>query len=157
MNITFNDFLLFLYKCHNEKTPNVNTININNLTIPIWWWGDKFNLTDNNGNFCSHIKGQKMEISHITNNIKCNNVELIDLSNLSYIIKSEKKNVKLKKVPCDFDLATAPLSYIKNNKIIFSTLNLTSTQIKIILEIYKEDIKYIEELEKKYKYCELNT
>ena len=157
MHITFDEYLLFLYKCYKEKLPNVNTININNLNIPIWWGNSlKLNITNNNGEFCSHIQNQKYAISHITQIINCKNVELIDLSNLSYIINCEKQNVKIKKIPSGFNLATATLSYIKKNKIIISSIYLTTTQKKMILEIYAEDIKFIEELEKKYKYCDFN-
>jgi hypothetical protein len=160
MDITFNDYLLFLYKCYTEKIPNVNTIHINNVNIPVWWGkgnNNYLNLTNNNGEFCSHIQQQKYAISHITNNIKCNNIELIDLSNLSYIIKVKNKNVNLKQVPFDFDLSTTSLSYMKKNKIIISSIYLTSEQIKIIFEMYSEDIEFIEELEKKYKYLDIQT
>ena len=81
MDITFNDYLLFLYKCFKEKIPNVtNTKMYNGLNIPVWFGncsGCTLSITDDNGNFCSHIMSQKYAISGIVKNIQCKNVELI--------------------------------------------------------------------------------
>ena len=86
MNITFDDYLIFLYKCYIEKKPNVNNIEISNeLIIPVWYGNCinlTLNITDSNGNFCSHIQSQKYALSNIIDIIKCDNVQIIELNEL---------------------------------------------------------------------------
>lgn len=156
MDITFDNYLNFLYKCHNNKIPNVNNINIyNEVNIPVWFGNcsDVYNnITDNNGNFCSHIMSQKYALYNIVNNIKCKNVEIIELNNLSVILPQiEKKNVKNKidKLPNGLNISDMTLSYIKSNKIIISSIFLNEKQQQIILDIYKEDIVFLNELDEK--------
>jgi hypothetical protein len=157
LSITFNEYLLFLYKCFTEKAANVNNMKLyNDMDIPIWW-GNCSNctlpITNNDGNFCSHIQSQKFAIHHFITIMHCKNVKLIKLKDLSSIILSEKKNIKPKtiKLPDNFDLSTCSLSYIKHNRIIISKNLLTPEQQELILKMYKEDIDFMNELEKKYE------
>ena len=145
MDITFDEYLLFLYKCYKEKIPNVNNIN----NIPLWWGKNQvLNITNDEGNFCSHIQSQKFAISHIINSLTCNNIQIMDTNNLSSITNI-KENVKVKNIPKDFDISTSYLSYMKKNNIIISSNLLTSSQINIILEMYEDDVKLIHDLQNK--------
>jgi hypothetical protein len=156
MNITFDNYLKFLHKCHNNKIPNVNNINIyNGVNIPVWFGncnGIYSNITDKNGNFCSHIMSQKYALYNIVNNIKCKNVQIIELNDLSVLLPYMKeKNVKnkIEKISNGFNISDMTLSYIKSNKIIVSSIFLNEKQQQIILDIYKEDIVFLNELEEK--------
>ena len=158
MNITFNDYLIFLYNCYKEKKPNVNNININNINIPVWFGNcsnQTLNITDKEGNFCSHIMSQKYAISNIVNMIECKNIKIIDLKNLSDILpKSTKKfNIKekIEKLPDKINFSEISLSYIKSNRLIISSKFLNEKQKEIILDIYKEDLLFFNELEEKFK------
>jgi len=161
MDITFNDYLLFLYKCYKDKIPNVNNMNVyNGLDIPIWFGNCSKvsrSITNHNGDFCSHIQSQKYSIFNIINEIKCKNIQLIELNNLSLIIPQiKKKNVKKKmlKIPNNFDISNLSLAHIKRNIIIIPSNYLTTFQKQIILDMYEEDIKFFRELEEKFKYLE---
>jgi len=153
MNITFDQYLMFLYNCFNKKIPDVNNINsYNGLDIPVWFGNCsnvKLNVTDKNGNFCSHIMSQKYCLSHIINKITCKNVFLIDIKNLSTILeeKTLKRNDKEKK---EYNISTLHLASIKKNKIIVSEKSLNLKQKIYIKEIYEEDIIFIKNLKEKY-------
>ena len=158
MEITFNDYLMFLHKCYTEKIPNVDNIHIyNNLNMPLWFGncsGVYRSITDKNGNFSSHIMSQKYAICNLVNKIICNdNVQVIELNNLSSILPNniEKKNVK-KKIENEenINISNMTLSYIKANRIIISSKFLDEKQKEIILDMYKEDLLFIEMLEKKF-------
>lgn len=158
MELTFNDYLLFLHKCYTEKIPNVeNTYIYNNLNIPLWFGncsGVYRSITDKNGNFSSHIMSQKYAICNLVNKITCiDNVQVIELNNLSSILPKnvEKKNVK-KKIDNEenINISNMTLSYIKANRIIISSKFLDEKQKEIILDMYKEDLLFIEVLEKKF-------
>jgi hypothetical protein len=161
MDIAFNYYLFFLYKCYKEKRANLNTIEINNVTIPIWFGNCSNvykNITDKNGNFCSHLQTQKYSIYHIIQYITCKNTFLIELNNLSSILPIDKKcntKNKLNTLPNDVNILNITLSNMKKNKIIFSEHVLNKTQKDIILDMYKEDVLFINELEKKFNY--INT
>jgi len=155
INVTFNDYLLFLYKCFKEKIPYVNSMKINNeKNIPIFY-GNCSNktlaITDNKGQFVSHIISQKYAIYNIVKLIKNKtNVEIIELKNLSKITNNIKENTKNKvsELPDGInDFSELSLSYIKKNKIIIYENLLNDKQKEIILEIFKEDNIYINELE----------
>ena len=126
-NVTFNDYLLFLYKCFQEKKPHVDNMKIYTETdIPIWFGecsGLKLNITNDKGQFISHIQSQKTAISNIVSLINnTTNVEIIELKNLSKITNNIKKNVKNKifKLSDEINFSELSLSYIKkkqnNNK-----------------------------------------
>lgn len=157
MNITFNDYLLFLYKCFQEKIANVNNISCynKNMNVGVWYGncsGYYLNLTDNYGNFVSHIQSQKYAISNIVNLIENKqNVKIIELNNLSIISKNIKENVKPKINNNEINnFSDLTLEYIKKNRIIISEMLLNEKQKKIINNIYKEDLDFIAELEKKF-------
>lgn len=153
MNITFNDYLLFLYKCHKEKIPNVQNLSIyNGLDIPVTF--HKNNITNEHGKFCSHIISQKDAIYRLVNQIKCKNVQLIELNNLSILLPNVKicnAKKKLTFLPNGYEnISNILLCDIKKNKIIISENFLNEKQKQIILDIYKEDVDFINELEIKY-------
>jgi len=157
MDVTFNDYLLFLYKCYTEKIKNVNNLSVYlNKDIPVWYGNcsNHFkNITDNNGDFCSHIQSQKYAIYDIVNKITGENVKIIELNELSKLLPNIKRcNVKNKQ-KYDLDLTQITLSHIKKNKIIISKDSLNDSQIQLILKIYEEDILFINELTNKFNYC----
>lgn len=91
-NITFNEYLYFLYFCYKNKQPNVNNLNIyNNIPdCPIWFGNCSMltlNITDSTGQFCSHIMSQKYAIENYINIIidksKLNIIEINDLYKLN--------------------------------------------------------------------------
>jgi len=154
MNVTFNDYLLFLFKCYNQKIANVNNLQVFTGTdIPIWWGncsGVYKNITDNNGKFCSHIMSQKYAIGNICKIIS-KNVEIVDLNELHKILPNVKKCHMREKITfTDFDVTNIPLSVIKKQNLIMSKDNLNETQKNIILEIYKEDSKFFKKLQNRF-------
>jgi hypothetical protein len=161
INLTFNDYLLFLYKGFQEKIPYLDNINIyNGQNIPIWFGncsGVSLSITNDEGNFISHIQSQKTAISYIVNLIdNKTNVEIVELNNLSKITNNIKENIKnpISKLPDEInDFSLLSLSYIKKNKIIINDNFLNDTQKEIILDIYKEDLIFINELKVKFSNC----
>lgn len=158
MHVTFSDYLLFLYECFKKRIPNVNNMNIyNNKNVPVWFGncsGVTRNITDDNGNFKSHLMSQKYAINNIVNNIKCKNVQVIDINDLSNILPTtEKCNVKKKieEIPNGFDVSSTLLSTLKSKRIIISDIFLDEKQKMIILDMYKEDLLFFNELEQKFK------
>ena len=155
MNITFNDYLLFLQKCYKEKIPNVNNLNVynNNLDIPVWFGNCSnvsLNITDENGNFCSHIMSQKYHIQNIVNAINCKNVEIIELSKLNTILPNIERYNEKEKIQVYVNISNLSLSEIKLNKLIITKKYLNKRQKKIILDIYKEDRDFFNELNEKF-------
>ena len=166
MNVTFEDYLLFLQECFEKKIPKVDKINIlNGEDIPVWFGNDSgytLSITDTNGIFCSHIMSQKYAIKHITDKIQCKNVQLIDLPDLSSILPLNVKlhNVKKKidNLPSEYvNISNIPLSKIKSNRIIISSKLLNEEQQKIITNIYEEDLIFFKELEEKFVYKKKHT
>ena len=154
MNITFNDYLFFLFKCYNEKIANVNNLQVfTGKDQPVWFGncsGVTKNITDKDGNFCSHIMSQKYAIGNICKIIR-KNVEIVDLNDLHKILSNiEKCHVREKKTFTDFDATNIPLCDIKKQKLIMSKDNLNENQRKIILEIYKEDVKFFKKLQDRF-------
>lgn len=158
IDITFNDYLLFLHKCYTEKIPNVdNTYIYNNLNMPLWFGncsGVYRSITDKNGNFSSHIMSQKYAICNLVNKINCiDNIQIIELNDLSTILPNnvEKKNVKKKIENIEnINISNMTLSYIKANRLIISSTFLDEKQKEIILDMYKDDLIFIDALEKKF-------
>jgi hypothetical protein len=160
LDVTFNDYLLFLYKCFKEKIKNVNNMNVynNNLDAPVWFGNCSeltLNITDENGNFCSHIMSQKYALSYIINKINCKNVQIVELNNLSSLLNLREENEKNKKIKIsniqdDFIFSKIYLSEIKKKRIIIPSNYLNKKQQKKILEMYEEDTIFFNELEKKF-------
>ena len=147
MNITFNDYLLFLNNCYTNKIKNVNNINNN---IPIWFgYENMLSITDNNGLFCSHIMSQHYALNVFINMIQGSNVKLIELNDLNTFLNYNK--IMNKK-----DYNNIPnnmiLSDMKKNQIIISEETLTEEQKNIILNMYTIDIDFIKELESRFVY-----
>lgn len=158
VNVNFNDYLLFLYNCFKQKYQHVDNMKIyNGQNIPIWY-GNCSNvslpITNHKGEFVSHIQSQKYSINDIVRLIKNKtNVEVVEITDLSkYLNNNIFKNVKHKsKIDDDICFSKLSLSYIKNNNIIINKDVLTDEQQKLILEIYKEDEKFISYLKVKYR------
>jgi len=159
LHISFFDYLSYLYKCFKEKKPFVNKIIINSIEYPLWFGNcsnKKLDITDSNGEFCSHIMSQKYAISNIVNQIKCKHVQLIELDSLNkYIPTATKCNIKEKNNKYkDIEFSQLSLSYIKSNNVIISKNNLGKKEIEMINEMYEEDCIFIQSLIDKYGICD---
>jgi len=155
INIKFNDYLLFLYDCYQKKHPRVKNMKIyNKQEIPICWGncsGLYLPITNDKGDFSSHIQSQCFAINKIVKLIKNKtNVVVVELNKLStYLNNTLRENVK-QSVYFDGNFSELTLSYIKNKQIIINEDNLTNDQKKLILEIYKEDEIFINNLENNF-------
>jgi hypothetical protein len=155
INIKFNDYLLFLYDCYQKKHPYVNNMKIyNTQDIPIWFGncsGYSLPITDDKGNFTSHIQSQYFAINYIVRLIENKtNVVVVELNKLStYLNNILMENVK-QTIYFDGNFSETTLSYIKNQRIIVNDDNLTDNQKKLILEIYEEDEIFINNLENNF-------
>jgi len=152
VDITFYEYLCFLYKCFIDKYPLVNNMDVyNKKNIPIWY-GNCSNIslpiTNSKGKFVSHIQSQKYAINEIVNLIKTNeNVVIVEITKLSKylnnnIIENSKQKIEL---DSNINFSNLSLSFIKNNRIIVNKDVLTNKQKEIILEMYDEDINFLEE------------
>lgn len=157
MNITFNNYLLFLNNCYINKIKNVNNLNCVLTTyMPIWFGNNEraLSITDQNGLFSSHIMSQHYALNVFINMIEGSNIKLIELNNLNKFLKYDK--IINKRDYQHFELYSnnqnVILSEIKEKKIIISEETLTEEQKKIILNIYMIDIDFIKELETKFEY-----
>jgi hypothetical protein len=157
VNVSFNNYLLFLYKCFKQKHPYVDNMKIyNEQDIPIWYGNcSNFSLpiTNNKGDFVSHIQTQYYAINDIISLIKNKtNVTVVEITKLSnYLNNNIRENVKDKIIISDdINFSELPLSYIKNNRIIINKDVLNDKQKELILEIYKEDVIFINNLENKF-------
>jgi hypothetical protein len=116
-----------------------------NKDIPVWFGNCSSvskPITDENGNFCSHIMSQKYAISDIVINLKNKNIKIIELNNLSILFDAEKKYSR-PRIKYDIDLSKTTLSDLKKKYILFSKECLEKKHIDIINNIYKEDLKFI--------------
>ena len=162
IEVTFNDYLLFLYKCFKEKIPNVNNLSIFlNKDIPVWWGNcsnKTLNLTDSNGDFICHIQTQKFALEyHFFQLIKNDkNVKVIEFNSFFKLFPMEKKRSR-NKSNYYLNFGQRKLCDIKKHNWIIDKECLNETQKKMILEIYDEDIKFFNELKLNFKYYLYNT
>lgn len=152
MNITFDNYLIFLKTTFMNKNKCVNTlIDDKGVIVPVWF-GNCSNvslpITDKNGIFVSHIISQKTAIKNFIDNISGNNVEICELYYLKNLIGNIHENIK-EKIRFK-DIGNQTLSFIKKNRIIINDDDLNDEQKNIINSIYNEDIEFIKDLEKKY-------
>ena len=95
VDLTFEEYVCGLYNIYLNKTQNVSEIYINDKIIPIYWGecsNKKINITDNEGNFISHIQSQEYAMINFINIFdETYNVKLLELNNLS-ILTGEKKH-----------------------------------------------------------------
>jgi hypothetical protein len=152
INITFDNYLIFLKNTFINKNEYTNTlIDDNGVVVPIWF-GNCSNLslpiTNENGVFISHLRSQKIVIKGIIDMISGNNVEICELRDLKRLIGNIHENIKIK---IKFtNIGNHSLSLIKKERIIIDHNDLNNEQKNIINMIYNEDIEYIKELEEKY-------
>jgi len=155
IHIQFNDYLLFLYDCFCKKHPCVDNMKVYNQQDISLCYGNCSGLTlpitNDKGDFVSHIQSQYFAINHIVSLItNKTNVVVVELSKLSkYLDNTIRENYK-QKTYTDFNFSELALSYIKNNRIIINNDVLNSYQKKIISEIYKEDEIFIKKLEERF-------
>jgi hypothetical protein len=155
MNITFDEYLSFLNYCYINKIPNVNNINCyyEHMDIPVWFGKcDKMRLpiTNCEGVFCSHIMTQKYAIYNIVERVlNQKNIQLVELNDIHKVIKDDTVyNKKQKSIYTN--VSEMKLCDMKRNNIIISKACLEEKHVKIILNMYKEDIEFIQHLKKKY-------
>lgn len=158
IDITFNDYLLFLYDCFKKKHSNLDNMEVYNKKNVAIWFGNCSNvtlpITNESGQFVSHIQSQYTAIHYIIELINHNeNVLIVEINKLyDYLHNKIRKNVKEKITLENTIFSSMTLSYIKNNRIIVDGNSLSNKQKELILEIYKEDEIFIKNLEKKF--CE---
>jgi len=155
MNISFNDYLLFLFKCYNEKIPDINNLQVfTGSDNPVWFGncsGVYKNITDKKGHFCSHIMSQKYAIYNFVSKIVGKNVKIVELKNLQKILPNAiKYHAREKQIFTDIDITNTPLCHIKKQKLIMSKDNLNERQKNIILKMYEEDINFFKKLRDKF-------
>jgi len=114
------------------------------------------NITDNNGHFQSHIQSQTYAISDIINSIKDNNIQLLNLNDLSKFIKMNVIKNKKDKTDYNIDISNLNMCHLKKNYILFSKKNLKTNQTEIILKMYNEDLIFINKLSSKYKWINID-
>ena len=158
MNITFNEYLYFLYKCYEKKIPNVNGLSIiDKPFIPIWW-GEfslkRLYLTDSNGKFISHIQSQSFVINHYMTpyiNEGDKNIKIIELNDLSSNFPDINTLNKKNRIKNKCNISNIKLGDIKKHRIIISKNSLNNNQVNLILKIYEEDISLIDKLMHNYE------
>jgi len=152
LEITFKDYLKFLFLCFKNKINNVKNIEINGNILPIYY-GNCSNLelsiTDENGNFQSHIQTQKYTLQHYVNFY---NIKLIEINDLNILFGKNINLNKKEKINEKINISNIKLKLLKKNLIIINSDCLTDSEKEIILEIYNEDITFIKELESTFKY-----
>ena len=156
MDISLKVYILSIYINLLNKTPLLNKITINNTEYPIWFGESDtctIPITDTLGNLCSHILSQEYAIKNIVYNIKGNNVRVLDINNLNKILghgntlhvnKKIEKNKNLR-------LSLTKMNEIKKNEYKLTSENIDELDKNIILEMFKEDINFIDYLKNKYK------
>lgn len=157
IDITFNEYCLFLNHCYDNKIKNVDNLNIyyKNIDAGIWWGNCSsvtYPITTNEGDISGHLISQYNCVKHILSLITGINVKVIDISNLNkYLNNTEIKNSKSYSNNLDIN-STVKLSDLKKNIDFRVNKNqlYTSEIINIIKNIYKEDFDLIEELSNKY-------
>jgi hypothetical protein len=156
LEISFYDYLSCLYECFKLKISNLNNLFFFfKKDIPIWFGNcsnKTLTITNNKGVFCSHIGSQKYFISHLLNQIKGKNVQIIEINDLYKITNDmEKKYSKEKKI-YNIDLSKIKICDMKKNSIIISKVCLHEKYKEMILEIYEEDILLINKITEDYEY-----
>jgi hypothetical protein len=155
MDITFDDYLLFLYECFNNKIPNVDNLsNYLNKDAPVWFGNcheKSSNITDANGCFCSHIQSQSYTINIFLDHID-SNVKIIELNDISKITNNNNKYNEKIKCRIDVDLSILKLCDIKMNNIIISKECLSDDHKSLILLMFNEDRIIINQLIDKFDY-----
>jgi hypothetical protein len=151
MEITFETYIYFLYKCYKDKIQNV--INLECIGYPDIgvWFGNCSNvtlsITDENGNFRSHIQSQEYSTNMYIEQITDSNVILCELNKLDYFIKKHE-NIKVENY--SIDISGLSLKYIKENCIIVKSIKNKKLE-NMILEMYESDIYFINKLKEKYQ------
>lgn len=90
IHITFDEYLSFLLHCFNNKIVDVNNLNVYLKNDTFVDWGNcsgmSLPLTNDSGEFVSHIISQKYAIGQIVELIDGSNVQVIDLPKLNTIL-----------------------------------------------------------------------
>lgn len=153
IDISFTEYLLFLNHCYIHKIPKVDNLNVylnDNISICFGNCSNKYlPITNDKGIFVSHIQSQKYSINSY---LQYKNIKLLDIKDLDkFLNRSLHKNIK-KKQYLDIDLYKIKLSTLKKERLIINKDVLNDYHKNIILNMYKEDTDFLEELEKKYEY-----
>ena len=167
VNMTFNEYLLFLKYCFDNKIKNLDNLNCYdaNLDIPICFGNcnkTALPITNAKGAFQSHISSQKFSISYLTSCIQGENVKLIELDKLSNYLGTDTiinklQNKTKQQYPCDINTFTrnVNLKDMKQNRWIINHSVLNDDEKSIIYDMYKEDVDYINGLEHKFEYLNM--
>jgi hypothetical protein len=156
LHLTFIGYIKFLYHCYTKKIKHVNNLNVFfSRDIPIYFGGNdtcKLPITGENGEFVSHIQTQKYALGNLIDIITGTNVKLLNINELSrFLGNNESKNVKRK-----FESnSCADMLYLCDLKRIGSMVSkkmLSAECYRMILDMCKDDLEFIKNLEKKFEY-----
>jgi hypothetical protein len=151
LNISFFDYIIFIFYCYENKIKNVNNLNVfyrnkNNLIE----WGqcssEYLPITDSSGNISGHIVHQGSHIEPIMNMLdKNDNVEVIDISELNKFIETHKNqklyNTNINNKNYNFNTL---LSELKKDNVSPSKEKMINPLIEnIINHIYQSDYELI--------------
>ena len=155
LNLTFNAYIEFLYHCYTNKIKHVNNLNVFlEQDVPIYFGecsSRKLPITNENGEFISHIQTQKFALQHFIDIITGTSVKLLEINELSrFLGNSESKNVK-----CKFESnGNADMLYLCDLKggSMISKRMLSDECSRMILDMCKDDLEFIKNLEEKFEY-----
>lgn len=157
LDISFYDYIKFLYFCNDNKIKNVNNLKIyyadkNKL---IEWGGcsgRRLPITDSSGCLSGHIIHQKIHIQpYISLLESTDNVEIIDIKELNEITNIHENSKSYTDSNDDAYNYNSLLSDLKKNKIFPKKEKMLNSKIKnIINHIYFCDNEYIESIKLKF-------
>jgi hypothetical protein len=157
LDITFIDYIKFIYYCHNNKIPNVFNTNIYNedSNFIIEWGGcsgKKLPITDSNGELSGHIISQikhiKPPVDLLTEGHDVKVINMSELSKITNIHENSKSYLSSEEFSYDYNTL---LSDIKKNKIYPNSEKMINSEIRKILDdIYSTDIEYINKIKDKF-------
>ena len=156
LHLTFIEYIEFLHHCYINKTKHVNNLNVFlEQDVPIYFGGcsnRKLPITNKNGQFISHIQTQKFALQRFIDITIGSNVKLLDINELSrFLGNSESKNVKCKFESTD-NADRLYLCDLKCGGFMISKKMLSDECYLMILDICKDDLKIIMDLEEKFEY-----
>lgn len=156
LHITFIGYIKFLYHCYTKKIKHVNNLNVFfSRDIPIYFGGSdtcKLPITGENGEFVSHIQTQKYALGNLIDIIIGTNVKLLEINELSrFLCNNESKNVKCK-LESNSNADMLYLCDLKRMDSMISKKMLSDECYRMILDMCKDDLEFIKNLEDKFEY-----
>lgn len=157
LDISFFDYIKFLYFCNDNKIKNVNNLNVyyKDKNKLIQWGGCSglsLNITDSSGYLSGHIIHQKTHIEpYISLLENTDNVEIIDICELNKITNIRENSKSYNNTNDNNYNYNSLLSDLKKNRIFPEKEKMLNPVIKnIINHIYFCDYEYINSIKLKF-------